>query len=140
MVDATHAASSALDAFSKSLAVTSNNIANMNTDGYKKSRATLQEGQNGGVEVSIEKIDTPGSPIPHEEDPDVQTEESPNADSAEDTANSQETADVQTQETSNVDLAEETVHMIIAQRGYEANLKSIEAQDELQETILDIVG
>jgi len=117
MIDGTYAASSALNAFSKKLAVVSNNVANMNTDGYKKSRAVLKEGQNGGVEVSTQKIDTPGSLIPYEEG-----------------------SNVQVKETSNVDLAEEKVHMISAQRGHEANVKSLEAQNELRETILDIVG
>ena len=117
MIDGTYAASLALKAFSKSLAVTSNNVANMNTNGYKKSRAVLQEGQNGGVEVSIQKIDTPGSPIPFEE-----------------------ASDGQVRETSNVDLAEEMVHMMLAQRGHEGNVKSLQAQDELIGTILDIVG
>ena len=116
MIDGTYAASLALNAFSKSLAVASNNVANMNTDGYKKSRAVLKEGQNGGVEVSIQKIDTPGSPIPYEEE-----------------------SDFQVKETSNVDLAEEMVHMMLAQRGHAGNVKSIQAQDELIGTILDIV-
>lgn len=117
MIDGTYIALSALDGFSKYWAVVSNNVANINTDGYKKSRAILQEGQNGGVEVSIQKIDTPGSLIPHEE-----------------------CSRIQTKETSNVDLAEETVHMILSQRGHEANLKSLIAQDELRGTILEIVG
>ena len=47
---------------------------------------------------------------------------------------------VQTEEASNVDPAEETVQMIMAQRGYEANLKSLATQNEMQEAILDIMG
>ena len=131
MIDGSYAALSALDAFSKKAAVVSNNIANMNTDGYKKSRAILEEGQNGGVEVSIQKIDTPGSPILHEEDSNVQTEEA---------EHNEEGANVRAEETSNVDPAEETVQMIMAQRGYEANLKSLATQNEMQEAILDIMG
>jgi len=117
MIDGAYAALSALDGFSKKLAVVSNNVANSNTDGFKKSRAILEEGHNGGVEVSIQKVDTPGSPIPHEEGSRVQTEES-----------------------SNVDLPEEMAQMIVAQQGHEANQKSLKAQDELLGTILDIVG
>lgn len=117
MIDGTYAASLALNAFSKSLAVASNNVANMNTDGYKKSRAILKEGKNGGVEVSTQKIDTPSSLIPHEE-----------------------ASHGQVNERSNVDLAEEMVHMMLAQRGYEANVKSLEVQNELNGTILDIIG
>ena len=140
MIDGSYAALSALDAFSKKAAVVSNNIANMNTDGYKKSRAILKEGQNGGVEVSIQKIDTPGSPILHEEDSNVQTEEASNVDPAGEADHNEEAANVRAEETSDVDLAEEMVQMIMAQRGHEANLKSLAAQSELQGTILDILG
>ena len=132
MIDGSYAALSALDAFSKKAAVVSNNIANMNTDGYKKSRAILKEGQNGGVEVSIQEIDTPGSPILHEEDSNIQTEEASNVNPAGEAEHNEET--------SNVDPAEETVQLIMAQRGYEANLKSLATQNEMQEAILDIMG
>jgi flagellar basal-body rod protein FlgC len=117
VIDGTNAALSALNAFSKSLAVVSNNVANSNTDGYKKRRAVLEEGENGGVDVYLQQIDSPESLIPHEQ-----------------------TASVQTEETSNVDLAEETLYMITAQRGYEANLKSLTAQVELRGTVLEILG
>lgn len=117
MIDCTYPALSALYGFSKKAAVVSNNVANMNTNGFKKSRAILEEGQNGGIEVTIQKIDTPGSPISHEEGPCVQGKE-----------------------TSNVDLAEETIHMILAQTGLEANLISLEVQNELEGTILDIIA
>ena len=116
MIEGTSAALSALDAFSKKVAVVANNVANMNTDGYKKRRAILNEGKNAAVEVLIQKIDTPGTPKPQEEGSNVQTEE-----------------------TSNVDLAEEMIHLTLAQRGYEANLKSLEAQNELKGTVLDIL-
>ncbi len=112
-----YAALSALDAFSTKMAVIANNIANINTDDYKKSRAILEERQNGGVDVSIQEIDTPGSPVPYEEG-----------------------SNIQAQETSNVDLGEEIVQMMLTQRGYEANLKSLQVQDEMRGTVLDIVG
>jgi len=140
MIDGSYAALSALDAFSKKAAVVSNNIANMHTDGYKKSRAILEEGQNGGVEVSIQKIDTPGSPLPYEEGFNVQAEEASNVDPAGEADHNEEAANVRAEETSNVDPAEETVQMIMAQRGYEANLKSLATQNEMQEAILDIMG
>ena len=38
MINGICAASSALNAFSKKVAVVSNNVANMNSDGFKKSR------------------------------------------------------------------------------------------------------
>ena len=117
MISGIYSALSALGAFSKKVAVTSNNVANSHSDEYKKSRAILEEGQNGGVNVSIQKVDTPGSLIAREG-----------------------SSGVQTVETSNVDLAEETVHMMLAQRGYEANAKSVAVQNELLGTILNILG
>jgi flagellar hook protein FlgE len=117
MISGIYSALSALGAFSKKMAVTSNNVANSHSDGYKKSRAVLEEGQNGAVNVSIQKVDTPGSLIAREG-----------------------SSGVQTVETSNVDLAEETVHMMLAQRGYEANTKSVAVQNELLGTILNILG
>lgn len=46
-------ASSALRAFSTSQQVTANNVANLNTDGFKASRSTFQEnGKAGGVTAS----------------------------------------------------------------------------------------
>ena len=41
---------------------------------------------------------------------------------------------------SNVDLTEEIPQTITAQRGYEANLKLIETQDEMLGSVLDILG
>ena len=101
------------------LATASNNVANSHTNGYKKSRAVLEEGQNGEVGVSIEKIDTPGVPVSYPDGVD---------------------GSIRVEETSNVDLAEETVNMIMDQRGFEANLKSVKTQEELEEAILDILA
>jgi flagellar hook protein FlgE len=38
-----------------------------------------------------------------------------------------------------VDLAEEFPQMMIAQRGYEANIKALKAQSDVLKSILDIV-
>ena len=47
-------ASSALQAFSTSQQITANNVANLNTDGFKASRATFQENSRaGGVTASV---------------------------------------------------------------------------------------
>lgn len=110
---------SALRAFSKSLAVVSHNLANSHTNGYKKSRAILEEGQNGDVSVSIRTIDTPGTPVSYEH---------------------AESCDNEMQETSNVDLAEETVEMIKDQRGYEASLEFVSSRIEMERALLDIIA
>ena len=117
MVDGVFVSLSALRGLSESLAVASNNVANMKTDGFKKSRAILEEGGNGGIEVTIQKIETPGSPSSYEG-----------------------STEVQRKETSNVDLAEESIHVIVSQRGFESNLVALEVQNELRGTVLDIIG
>ncbi|MDD2734582.1 MAG: flagellar basal body protein [Desulfuromonadaceae bacterium] len=45
-------ASSALRAFSTSQQITAHNVANLNTDGFKASKATFQENGTGGVTAS----------------------------------------------------------------------------------------
>lgn len=116
MIEGISASLSALGAFTKKVAVVANNVANMSTDGFKKSRAILNEGEHTAVDVLIREIDAPGTPKPQEPGSNAPPEE-----------------------TSNVDLAEEMIHLTMAQRGYEANLKSLKAQNELKGTVLDIL-
>lgn len=108
---------SALYAFRKKMDVTSNNIANVNTDEFKKSRATLNEGPTGGVEVHIQEVNTPGIPKK--------------------TIQNDRVVDV---ESSNVDLAEELTDMIATQNAYNANLKSTQTLDDMLGSLLDILG
>jgi flagellar basal body rod protein FlgG len=117
MVTGIHSALSALNGFATKLAVASNNLANASTDGFKKRRASMQEGQHGGIEVSIQEVRTPLALTSHIEPSNAHNEEA-----------------------SNVDLAEETTHMMLAREGFEANLRCLKTQDELQSTILDIIG
>ncbi len=116
MTIALNTALSALDAYGKKLDVTSNNIANLNTDGFKKSQAVFEEADSSGVIVSISKVNTPGAPIPSEDGT-----EKP-------------------RESSNVDLAEEIVNLKTTKHGFEANLKTLKAQDEMLGSLFDIVG
>ena len=58
---------SALRAFGLKFQVSANNIANVNTDGFKKSRADLKDNQKAGVEAVISRIDTPGFLRPAED-------------------------------------------------------------------------
>ena len=116
MITGYSAALSALNAFSEKLALVAHNVANSATEGFKKKRAVLQEDRNGGVSVSSQTIDAPGGLISrHQGDK------------------------VDLAETSNVDIGEEIVQMNVAERGHGANLKSLEVQNELLGTILDIV-
>jgi flagellar basal-body rod protein FlgC len=105
---------SALVAFGKKMAVTANNVANLQSEGFKKSRVLLEEESHGGVGAQIESVSTPGVVI---------TEE-----------NEQGMAE---KELSNVDLEKEILETILTQRGYQANLKTAETEDEMLGFLLD---
>jgi flagellar basal-body rod protein FlgC len=107
---------SGIKALSTKLAVTANNIANIETDGFKKSRAVLEEAVPDGVTVTIERVDTPGSLLPTDD------------------------GSGQTRETSNVALGEEMINLITTHRAYEANLQPIKTWDEMMESVLDLFG
>ena len=108
---------SALQAFSKQMSVSANNVANSLSDDFKKSRAINTEGENGQVESTITKIDTPG---PLVEDPLSETGE--------------------LKELSNTDIAEEMTNQIMAQNGFDANAKVIQTHEETLGTIIDMMG
>lgn len=97
--------------------VTSRNIANINTEQFKKGRATLTQGSGGMVQARVDQIDTPGHTV-------LQVDG----------------GSITEKELSNVDLTEEISNMIVTQNGYEANLKAIKAQDEMLGAAIDIVG
>jgi len=115
MIHALDPSLSALRALGKKMEVTANNISNVNTFGFKKSRALFQEASPSGVMVSISQVNTPGSPLPPED----------GAKGA--------------QESSNVEVEEEMVNLITTKHAYAANLKSLQAEDEILGTLLDIV-
>jgi len=117
MISTLSSAVSAIKAFDKKMAVVSNNIANSQTEGFKRSRADLKEGAAGAVEVDINIIDSPG--------PIVSVEEN---------------SSIVEKEMSNVDLAEEIPQTILAQTGFEANLKMLKTEDEMMGTLLDILA
>ena len=115
MIGAIQSALSGLTAFSTQVAVTAHNVANVTTDGFKKSRTELIAVESGGVRSAIQKDETAGPTI----------------------LNDTGYGPAQL-ELSNVDLAEETVNRIIGQRGFEANIQTVKTADEMLGTILDI--
>ena len=108
---------SALQAFGIKMSVIANNIANVNTDRFKKSRVILEQGCHNIVRVDIRRIDTPG-PWIYEWSQGQMTE----------------------RELSNVNLAEEIPQLMIARRCYEANLKMVKTRSEILGKIIDING
>ncbi|HIJ56168.1 MAG TPA: hypothetical protein HPQ03_08580 [Deltaproteobacteria bacterium] len=117
MISSINSSISALKAFEKKMGVTANNVANVESEEFKKSRAVMTEGARKEVRVEIEKIETSGPIVSEIED-----------------------GKVVEKELSNVDLVEEIPQTIIAQRNFEANLKSIQAQEETLNSFLDIIG
>jgi flagellar hook protein FlgE len=115
MIGAIQSALSGLSAFSTQVAVTAHNLANVNTDGFKKSRTEFVAVESGGVRSAIQKDETAGPTI----------------------LNNTGYGSAQL-ELSNVDLAEETIDRIIGQRGFEANIQSLKTADGMLGTILDI--
>ena len=67
MVQINNTTLSALRAFEQKFQVTANNIANVNTDGFKKSRILLKDDYPAGVEAVIDRVDTPGFLRPAED-------------------------------------------------------------------------
>ena len=117
MIPSVNSAISALQAYKSKLRVTANNIANVNTDGFKKSRATLKEGTSGGVQVNINRVNAPGLRYKAFEGDQLIEKES-----------------------SNVILEEEIPQMMVTQRTYEANLKVLQTQNKMLGSVLDIIG
>jgi len=117
MMDCISSTLSSLQAHDRKMNVNANNIANVNTNGFKRDRAILEEGKVGDVRVSIRKD---MSPAP--EDP-----LAPEAPGVE-------------KELSNVDLADELTGMIPTEIGYKANLKTIRTRDEMLGTLLDTLA
>jgi len=116
MADAIHLALSGLAAFQNKSDVIADNVANANTDNFKKSRITISESPSGGgVSAQVAKVRTPG--IPKE------------------IVQENETIEV---ETSNVDLGEELTEIIPAVAGYRANLATVKTHQENLGTLLDI--
>jgi flagellar basal-body rod protein FlgC len=115
MLSAIHTALSGLAAYAKQVEVTAHNVANVNTDGFKKSRTEFVSVATGGVLPVVQKDNSPGPMVPNN------TGYGP--------------AQI---ELSNVDLGEEAVNQILAQRGFEASLKTLTTADDMLGTILDM--
>jgi flagellar basal-body rod protein FlgC len=107
---------SALDAFGKKMAVIANNVANIQSEGFKKGRAILTEAPVNGVSVEISQIETPGHLRLVEED-----------------------GKMVEKEMSNVDPAQEISLSLLTKRYYQANLKVLNTNDEMLGSLLDII-
>lgn len=96
------------------LGVSAHNIANVNTDGFKKQEVVLREGHNGGVDAAISESSEPGSSYQNE--------------------------DGEIVEASNVDLPDEIADQLSAKHLLSANLAVIKRTDEAYESLMDIIA
>lgn len=115
MLSANHTALSGLTAFGKKVEVTAHNVANVNTDGFKKLQTDFIEVPVGGVEATVRQDDSPGALV------------------LKDTPPGPAQVDV-----SHTDLGQEAVNLIVSQRGLEANLTMLRTADQVLGTVLDI--
>lgn len=115
MISAYSSALTALNAFSTKLSSNSNNIANANTNGFKRTRVTNTVTETQGVAVQIEKIDTPGTSV-----------------------YDQGSDGLELVELSNVNLANELTDMNINSHFYKANLKTLETLNEMSGELLKL--
>lgn len=117
MIAGINSAISALSAFEKKLNSTAHNIANVNTDGYKRTRVIIEDNGSQGVSADVQKVNTPG---PRVYEPGNGT--------------------TSLVEKSNVDLSTEMVNLIVARRSYQANIKTFQTSDEILGSLMDIIG
>jgi flagellar basal body rod protein FlgG len=113
MSTVTDIAISALRAFDRKSQVIANNIANVDTDGFKKSRAVMVQTSLPGVTVAPQQVNTPGDTV---------------------------TIDGVGRETSNVNLEEEMIGLMVNTQNYEANIRTLKTTQEMQGTLFDLMG
>ncbi|MFH1153902.1 MAG: flagellar basal body rod C-terminal domain-containing protein [Pseudomonadota bacterium] len=102
---------SAMRAFGTAMSSTANNIANAQSQGYKKTMAVIEQaGNDQGVTVSISRDASQGY------------------------------VDDQGNELSNVDIAREITSTIATEAGFKANVASVRTMDEMVGSLLDIKG
>ena len=118
MLSAIPSSLSALHAYGQKLGVTADNIANLNTPGYRRKTATFSEGPQGEVTVHID----------------------PSKRAAESYAGTQKPRHEMTQSSSSVNLVEEIPSLSSVRRAYEANAKVIQTEDNMLGTLLDTFG
>lgn len=116
MISSISASLSGLNAFQNQIGVSANNIANVNTNGFKKSRAVLESVQPQGVVAKPQKLELPG-PLALEQTPEGE----------------------QLVEKSNVDVSQEIPNVLAGQRAYEANIKMLKVANEMTGSLLDLI-
>ena len=107
---------SGIQAGSRLLGASAHNIANAQTENFKRTQAAFEDSLSGGVIVSLSTDNRPG----------------PQLLSSDDAFNFREG--------SNVELEEELVRTLEATNLIEANLASLRTQDRVLGSLLDMIG
>jgi len=115
MISAYQTALTGLRAFATRLQSNANNIANTDTNGFKKTRVTNNNVAPQGVRAEVNTVATPGPRVFQETE-----------------------AGMDLVELSNVDLASELVDMNLNSTLYKANLKTIESVNEMTGALLKL--
>lgn len=115
MLSAIDSAVSGLQAYSLKTQATANNVANLNTDGFKRDVVTLSSRAPQGVSANASKDQSPGALV----------EES--------TGDGMEMV-----EQSNADLVQEMPDMIVEKAGFSANIKTLQTTDQMTKTLIDL--
>lgn len=102
-----------LSAHEQKLSTVAHNVANVNTEGFKKDHVTIHSNEFGQPEANTSTVNTPGYTI---QGPEGEVE------------------------MSNVDVAEEMVALTLAKTGLIANLKVIKSTEDTLDSILDIMA
>ena len=118
MIRPTSSALAALRAISTKVEATADNVANLETEGYKKNRVTITENPAGEPAARNEKVNTPG-PLVQQQAADGSTE---------------------TVELSNVELTEEIPNLALSRRFFQANLKTVQTEDQMLGSLMDIIS
>ncbi|SHN50003.1 flagellar basal body rod C-terminal domain-containing protein [Desulfovibrio litoralis] len=120
-------AASALNALSVDMLVRSNNIANINTQEFKASSVSFMDNpHSSGVSVgAITPSTVPGAFMPG---------------TIVNITDRGESLQMGLVEASNTDLTREFSQMIMTQRAYEANTKTITATEEMSGTLINMIA
>ncbi|MFB3925609.1 MAG: flagellar basal body protein [Syntrophales bacterium] len=116
MSAAANIAFTGLRALSIKVDVTADNIANVNSDGFKKSRVEFEEAYPYGVKATVSRTHTPGTLLPPEAGQSAM------------------------RESANVALEEEIVNLTVVQDIYYANLAVIKTDEETQGMLLHLIA
>ncbi len=116
MIAGAHSALSGLQVFTKKIEKTAHNVANLNTEGFKKDRVIVSSQSPQGVQATLEQVQTGA----------LRT-----------ASTNQENA---LTEPSNVDLVEEIPDLLLSQQAYTANLATLKTTNQMMQSLLDITA